>query len=465
MSPKMNKREFMRLSAGAFTMALNGLWLPACKPKTRSDTDLKFLNMSAGFSCPGVDDRKIMVRDKYSAMIDASASEQDVGAIIAKMSHLPDVYLEYLAGTQGFKIFVVPQFPEPYPWAAGLCTGGTDGSPPQKVELKSFTGQGSEHVAAHELGHAVNTFVDQRSGARDQVQALFSEISGGQHDEAARIWDYGKQNVAEFFAVAFSSYYCTEARADMKASYPTCFALFSKILETPPEDVTHTPGATPTGPKPPAASNKSAASPTAPTTPTPEQATPGDFVSNADQATGQPGTAGGDADLAQLLAGIMGLAGNGNKSNGLGLSDADGRRLGIVQPLWRQLNPTPAHRTASEPGSGASIVFRVGSPVRVLKASDLQILMLVDGLDKPLKLAATFEQDRYVDHLYSARVIMPSERLVFSERLDDLERKVTVVVTNRGAEIGRREYDMLRRHVDGPIADVKSIFTKANKGI
>lgn len=452
----IDRRRLVGLAAGTAALAGHHMLL-GCKPAADQNSEIKFLNIQGGYTCPAVAARTAQVEQKYGAIIDGSAQGDDRAAIIGSMTNLPDVYLDFLLGTQGFRIFVVPGFGEPYPWAAGLCHGGMGGAPPQKVELAKFKGPGCEHVTLHELGHACHGFTEDRTGSRGAIQTLFSEISGGQHPEASQVWSYGKQNVNEFFAVVFSTWYCPAARASMQGQFPKIHQVFSSIFGQMDGASPSGPGPLAcTGPRPQAVpSLPQGQAPLPPAFPQPLPQFPQQQIVQMPQSgqigSGQPPA--GGADLAALLAIIMGMPGG----NGNGLTLTEGKRLGLVQPLWKEMEATSPETRDSDK---ASILFRVGVEESVGRASDLKIEAQIEGRSKPLALDGRFQQDAYVDHLYSANVRMPLASAIFDRGIQDVERKMTVIISLRGKEVGRRDYTLVKKHVDGITTTLQTTMGK-----
>jgi len=445
---RMNKRQFLKAIV-ATLIGLKTWFLAACRSKPASETnesDLKLLSMR--FRCAADSSRAMAVSQTYGNLMQGGSPDER-NITFLQMAQVPDSYLEHLRAAQnqnGFRITTSPVLAPPYQGAAGLCWGV--GAPfPQKIELAGSAFR-SQHVVLHEVGHAVHSLVDRNSSragrnAQDMLGRTFQSIQNS--GESSRMWDYAMENEVEFFAVGFTSFYCSEAaRSDMRATFPQSWSFFSSVLEAPPGSGSGlannggvAPGQDQGGPttKPLEGSTPNSGGVTPPVT------IPPTIPGMGGDALGGGGSGGGDpwAQLIELLTGLMGGGGYGGAKLRL---NADG--IQIVRPTWPTLY------------LGRSIWMELG--VTGQFGPD-QLRVMIDAGATQIEIPAAFQVDPLNRRNFLSELRLP-DAAAFRLEEGELERNGQISITLAGKTIASQRYSFKGQHVDFETAPPYEAFKR-----
>jgi hypothetical protein len=419
---KISRSEFLRFVAKASLLAQPSL-LGSCKTEQIA-SEAKLLKW--GFDCAGNQERANSILPSVNNWFRGkSQNAHNTFALAASL--LPDEYLQFLNKSQrdnGFYCEIADIS------AYGYCTWNGRGPTMIQLSPKGI----NKTTPMHEMGHAVHDYNDRRVdrtggqlGARDALQRAFAAVSlgGESHTEGFDMWDYALKNVYEYFAVSFSSFYCSAAaRSHMERAFPETWAYFNAVLLPAPDLLAFNPNGAlgNTGQGKPILTNN---------------AQTAQVVTNAvaqppvNNPTSTVGTNPGDQEsLAQLITLLMQYF---YTQSGTGLVSV-AKRAGIVRPNWQVLH-------ADEP-----IFVEIGIN-GVTKTSKIKI-ELQSKFGKVV-LDPDFEEDLLFKNNLTASITMPPWSELGNLKFQNVPIELRIVESGR--VLARRDYTFEARHIDDDV--------------
>ncbi len=148
------------------------------------------------------------------------------------LAGLPKGYLDYMYSLNKFNGFTISR---------RTLEGSTIGvttftNVPLKVEINT-QGFAPDFAMQHEVGHVIDVALD---GKDPQFQSAYTSLFQ-QESNNSKLRSYARSQPAEFFAEAFSNFYCgPKAAAFLKSELPKTYAFLKDTLQTPVFEETST---------------------------------------------------------------------------------------------------------------------------------------------------------------------------------------------------------------------------------
>jgi hypothetical protein len=141
------------------------------------------------------------------------------------LAGLPKGYLDYMYALHKFNNFTISRAP-----LQGSTIGVTAfTNVPLRVQINTQD-FAADFAMQHEVGHVIDVALD---GKDPQFQLRYAQLFQ-QESNNSKLRSYARSEAPEFFAEAFSNYYCgPQAQAFLKSELPKTYAFLQEKLQTP----------------------------------------------------------------------------------------------------------------------------------------------------------------------------------------------------------------------------------------